>query len=114
MEILYQRRHPDHPWLTKSANSILSSYLKDSDIGLEFGSGRSTLWFAQRVSALTSVEHDPLWYSKVSEMLKGNGISNVTQLLFEKDQDMCVNQAYLDPLTYTWSTYAWRPRLFMK
>ena len=86
-EIISQKRHPDYPWLTKSANLMLSSYLKKSDVGLEWGSGRSTLWFARRVSALTSVEHDPLWYNRILKMLKENGISNVTYLLFEKDQD---------------------------
>ncbi len=85
-ELIYHRKHPTHPWLTESANLILKSYLKDSDVGLEFGSGRSTLWFAQRVSALTSVEHNPIWYNKITKMLEENGNSNVTYLLFENDR----------------------------
>ncbi|MCL0035144.1 class I SAM-dependent methyltransferase [Thermodesulfovibrionales bacterium] len=86
-EILYQKRYPEHPWLTKSANLIPSSYLKKSDIGLEWGSGRSTLWFARRVLSLTSIEHDPSWYNRILKALKENEISNVTYLLFEKDQN---------------------------
>jgi hypothetical protein len=54
-EMIYQRSYPDHPWLTKTANSILVNLLKKDDIGLEFGSGRSTLWFARRMSFLTSI-----------------------------------------------------------
>jgi predicted O-methyltransferase YrrM len=32
---------------------------------IEFGSGRSTDWFAQRVDKLTSVETKEVWYEKV-------------------------------------------------
>jgi hypothetical protein len=48
-----------------------------SDIGAEFGSGRSTLWLARRCAHLTSVEHDEAWYSKVSEALTSRGVTNV-------------------------------------
>jgi len=83
--LLYQKMHPGYPWLTQPANRLLLSSLKDYFVGLEFGSGRSTLWFAQRVLALTSVEHDPVWYERVSSELKKNKINNVTYLLFPKD-----------------------------
>lgn len=86
-EIAYQKTHSDHPWLTKTANSILSSYLKISDVGVEWGSGKSTVFFSRRVSMLTSIEHDPLWYANVSKILKESGITNVEYLLIEKDQE---------------------------
>jgi predicted O-methyltransferase YrrM len=54
----------------------LTDYLKDTDIGLEFGSGRSTLWFSKKVSGLISVEHDRAWYEKVSNRLTENKITN--------------------------------------
>lgn len=82
----YERLHPDHPWLTKSANAILQSRLQNHFVGLEFGSGRSTLWFARRVRHLTSIEHDPVWFQKVSGMLAANRIANVSHLLIEVDQ----------------------------
>lgn len=75
--LIYHKRYPDHPWLTKLANMIISSYLKKDDIGLEFGSGRSTLYFSQIVSFLTSVEHDQHWYSKINEKLISRGVTNV-------------------------------------
>jgi hypothetical protein len=81
------RRYPDRPWLTGQANELLSSLLLTDDIGLEFGSGRSTLWFARRVRSLTSVEHDPAWHDKVSRELVQNGITNVNYLLREPDRD---------------------------
>ena len=75
--IVYSRRNPHHPWLTPIANKILESYLKKTDQMLEFGSGRSTLWFAERVGHLTSVEHNQEWYDKVKKSLDDRKFSNV-------------------------------------
>jgi hypothetical protein len=61
----FERRNPDLPWLTADMIAILDSWLLRSDVGLEFGSGRSTKWFASRVSHLTSVEDNREWYERV-------------------------------------------------
>jgi predicted O-methyltransferase YrrM len=63
-------RNPDHPWLTRDAVTLLDALLKPIDKGVEFGSGRSTVWFAKRLNSLTSIENDELWYRKVSSSLK--------------------------------------------
>ena len=76
-----EARHPDCPWLTKEASSILSTMLKPTDAGLEYGSGRSTLWLAQLIKHLTSVEDDESWYKLISNKLKVQNISNVHYLL---------------------------------
>ena len=86
IEYFYRKMHPEFPWLTQSANLILSSYIQATDLGIEFGSGMSTLWFARRVSKLTSVEHDQSWYNKIKYILEGRGLSNVRYLFCEKDQ----------------------------
>jgi predicted O-methyltransferase YrrM len=75
---LEQKRHPDHPWLAKEAIHILDSWLKKTDRGVEWGAGRSTLWFARRVGQLVSVEHDLEWYNHVSEWLEREGVKNVS------------------------------------
>jgi len=77
----YHRSNPDHPWITEMANIILSTYLKPTDVGLEFGSGRSTLWLARRVRYLTSVEHSKEYYIRISQSLNENGIENVAYYL---------------------------------
>jgi len=66
IEKLYRRTHPDVAWLTPDANEILDGILCKEDRGVEFGSGRSTVWFAKRIAFLDSVElhlrdsdHDP-------------------------------------------------------
>jgi predicted O-methyltransferase YrrM len=80
-QMLYERAHPDDPWLTPAAITLLRTLLRPVDRGLEFGSGRSTLWFARRVAALTSVEHDERWHTSVSATLKASGLDNVDYVL---------------------------------
>ncbi|MCK4730459.1 MAG: class I SAM-dependent methyltransferase [Candidatus Aenigmarchaeota archaeon] len=82
---LYEKKYPEHPWLTQEANSILSTLLKPTDVGLEFGSGRSTIWFAKRIKHLTSVEQNKFWYDKVFKMIEENNLSNVD--LFFQDKN---------------------------
>jgi predicted O-methyltransferase YrrM len=84
-EMAYHKDCPEHPWLTKNANQILASYLQDSDIGLEFGSGRSTLWLAKHSQRLTSVEHDKAWYLKVCQMLEVSKQNNVDYHIIPMD-----------------------------
>lgn len=66
--------NPDAPWLTADMVEILDSWLRPTDVGLEWGSGRSTVWFAKRVAHLTSVEHDSVWVSHVEQLLRENDI----------------------------------------
>ncbi|MHC4067445.1 MAG: O-methyltransferase, partial [Planctomycetota bacterium] len=73
--------------MTRTANEILASYLKQSDIGLEFGSGRSTIWFAKRIKYLTSVEHDEGWSQKVRQMLESNDLQNVDYRFIPKNKE---------------------------
>jgi hypothetical protein len=83
----YEASQPEHPWLTRAANEIIASFLKPTDIGLEFGSGRSTVWLASRIAHLTSVEHDPGWADQVRSMLREHSITNVDYRLIPADQD---------------------------
>lgn len=63
--VLDEYLHPGNPWLTRDAVVLLDSLLRKSDVGLEFGSGRSTKWFLERMDALTSVEENEGWYRRV-------------------------------------------------
>ncbi len=78
---LFESRNPGVPWLTQQMVEILSGWLKPTDVGLEWGSGRSTVWFSRRLAHLTSVENDPVWHAKVEAMLRENSAANVTLLL---------------------------------
>jgi len=73
----HERRSPDAPWLTRHAVAQLDQWLQGHHVGLEWGSGRSTLWFAARVAHLTSIEHDAAWHQRVADELARRGIANV-------------------------------------
>ena len=77
VEKQYRLTHPSLPWLTQTANRMLDTLILPRDQGLEFGSGRSTLWFADRVRHLTSVEHNPEWYARVNAWLMDKSYQNV-------------------------------------
>ena len=79
----YQKQHPAEPWLTPDAIRALKELLASDFKGLEYGSGRSTVFFAKLLSRLTSVEHDPEWYKQVKELLAKESIDNVTLKLIE-------------------------------
>jgi predicted O-methyltransferase YrrM len=66
---------------------ILSFWLQPEDRGLEWGSGRSTIWFAKRVTHLISVEHNEVWYRKVSDQLREDCIRNVGYYLCQRESE---------------------------
>lgn len=64
--------HPRSPWLPREAVRFLDAWLRSSDVGLEWGSGYSTPWFAKRVGLLHSIEHDRRWYESIQRDLDGD------------------------------------------
>ena len=70
IQILHEKTHPNDHWLTRQSVHILADLLQDTDTGLEFGSGRSTIWFAQRTSRVISIEHDFKWYQSVGQKIQ--------------------------------------------
>jgi predicted O-methyltransferase YrrM len=75
----FQKRFPEVPWLTEAAVYFLDSWLRPSDKGIEWGSGRSTVWLAARVGSLLSIEHDEQWSRKVRDMLQEKGLHGKVQ-----------------------------------
>src|SRR5687767_14656423 len=57
------------PWICYSAIDFLSSRVRRDWRVCEFGSGNSTLWWAERVASVVSVEHDRAWSAIVSPQL---------------------------------------------
>lgn len=79
--------HPNEPWLTKDFRKFIDQWLGESDVGLEFGSGRSTAWFAQRVCKLYSVEHNPEWHRIVCNKLEVEKLTSKVEYFFLPDND---------------------------
>lgn len=73
---LYQKKHPNAPWLCPDAIKALSALLHQQGKKFEFGSGRSTLFFAPFFQTYYSVEHNADWFEKVKNDLKCNKITH--------------------------------------
>ena len=72
----YSPRPPDeitaYPWLHPSAVEYFEGILQPEWWVLEHGSGGSTLWLAQRVAHVTSIEHDSKWSAQIRSIAPAN------------------------------------------
>ncbi|AWW29128.1 class I SAM-dependent methyltransferase [Echinicola strongylocentroti] len=76
------------PWFAPSAVNFLKKWLEPEMVGLEFGSGASSKFFASRVNKLVSVEHHEGWYTHVHQWMDENGLENIDyRLITEKEID---------------------------
>ena len=66
---IFEIKNPDTPWMTKESIRLLNQLITPHDIGVEYGSGRSTFWFAKRCKHLTSFENNKKWYDIVSKKI---------------------------------------------
>lgn len=86
--LIDEKINPENPWLTAEAVFLLDRLLRPTDIGVEFGSGRSTIWFAKRLRWLTSFEDNESWFIRVQKMLEANKLTHkVSYKIIEAGQD---------------------------
>lgn len=86
-QMQWQKAHPLDPWLTRDGVEFFRNWLRAGDIMVEFGSGRSTLWFARAIQPgghIISVEHHEGWHKDVAQRLRSSGLSNYTYCLAEE------------------------------
>src|SRR6266576_1205646 len=55
------------PWMPFAARRQLARILSRGTTVFEYGAGGSTLWLADRVARVISVEHDPAWYEEMRD-----------------------------------------------
>jgi len=98
--MVYQVVHPRDPWLTAESIRLINKKLAKDMRGFEWGSGRSTIYFAERLQHLVSVEHDHDWWQRVSKQLEKRRLANVTyqfvDLTVDRDAYHQVIAAYPD------------------
>jgi len=68
------------PWFTYSAVYFLTHRVKKGMRVFEYGSGLSTVWWAQHVKEVVSAEHHEGWYKKMKEILPGNASVHYIEL----------------------------------
>lgn len=80
---LHRFTYKPSPWIAPAAAAILNKLLKPDMKGFEWGSGSSTVFFAQRLQHLTSLEHHQAWFKKVKAWLAEKEIKNVDYVSIE-------------------------------
>jgi predicted O-methyltransferase YrrM len=65
------------PWFSLSAIHFLDSFVSKSMNVFEYGSGGSTVYFANRAGSITSTEDNKNWLARVQTELAASGIANV-------------------------------------
>jgi len=56
------------PWLNYPVIHFLDNRLNEEMSMFEYGSGASTIWYAQRTRQVLSCENDEVWFTKVEKM----------------------------------------------
>ncbi len=79
----WERENPEAPWLVQDAIFFIEEWLNDDMKGFEFGSGRSTKWFAERVSFYFSTEGNFEWYKKSIELNNENIKKGKCEIVFK-------------------------------
>lgn len=82
MQWQHERTHDSVPWLTENAIYLLDNWIRSTDLGFEWGSGRSTIWLARRARRLISVEHDETWYARVRQLIEADHLEEVVDYRF--------------------------------
>ncbi len=100
---IFKTLHPNTPWTTPASIIFFKKYLTREMIGLEYGSGQSTIFFAKRLKELVSIEHNPVWYEKVKQKLAESAINNVDYFLIPENNPQNLSREafgqYLDSLS---------------
>lgn len=58
------------PWLTEGAIAFLEEFVTPTTNILEYGSGASTLWLAERCGRLVSIDSDPDWHDRIVSLCR--------------------------------------------
>lgn len=85
---LFKQFNPMTAWTSPASIVIFRRLLTKEMKGIEFGSGKSTAFFAEYLGHLTSIEHHKGWYGKVQAWMKKRGIDNVDYRLVEPDKEI--------------------------
>jgi len=67
----------DLPWLADGAIAEIERFLRPRMRVFEWGAGRSTVFFARRCAAVTTIEHKAKWLRRVAARLAELGLCNV-------------------------------------
>lgn len=92
----YEKLHKNEPWIPSKAVKAIDKALHKNMKGIEFGSGRSTVWYASRINHLVSVEDHKEWFKQVQGELEKSSVSNVKYVYKSSDEGVTGHSEYGD------------------
>jgi hypothetical protein len=101
-----ERPQPDFlseakPWMCFPAVERLERLLTADSRVFEYGSGGSTIFFAQRVAEVVSIEHDRSWYARILGEIERRQLTNVHYKLVEPEVNPAFDGSRIaDPYAY--------------
>lgn len=84
----FRKKYTPSPWLSPAATLFFDQYLNKSHRMAEFGSGLSTVFFAERTGEIISIEHFEPWYEKVNALFKEKGLDAIDYRLIKMDEQI--------------------------
>lgn len=87
----FRKKHSPTPWLSPAATMFFDEWLTKDHVGVEFGSGLSTIFFAKRTKKMIVVEHFKPWYEKVVELFKKHTVENVDYRFVAQQEENEIN-----------------------
>lgn len=72
------------PWLTYSFIEFVKERLNSEITVFEFGSGNSTIWYANKVKEIHALEHDKSWFETIRSLLPENANVYFSELKEDK------------------------------
>ena len=89
------------PWIAFGAIEFLEKIVRSNMEVFEYGSGGSTLFWSTRVKTVVSVEHELLWYTKMSHELLARKIHNVEYIIAgAEDDENYIDKNFKNPAHY--------------
>jgi len=80
------------PWITRDAINLLTTLIKKDFVGLEWGSGSSTIWFADKLKFLYTIEHDVEWGNFCKKHIDDNRPDFINKWKFYALKKMSLHQ----------------------
>ena len=77
----------EQPWMTYAAAEFLSGWLRKDMSVFEWGSGGSTIFFANHAKQVTAIEHEEAWAEQVRVAMAERKIGNAHTLHFPPESD---------------------------
>lgn len=65
------------PWISYDAQAVIDAHLTKASRVLEFGSGMSTVWYAERAGDVVSTEDYEPWFDQVNAIIAARSIANI-------------------------------------